>query len=136
MPEHYWKDRGWRKTGRSRNASQTAIRPTLPVPRIAGYQEHVLRNVQLLPQRAKTDAAASNSYSISGSARWQRELRVLANRAILHPRRTLSDLRLRKEVRVGFDHRVHRDMQRVHLLAALFDVFVRGVLPREVRIDQ
>jgi hypothetical protein len=42
--------------------------------------------------------------------------------------RALSDLRLQKEICVGFDHRVHRDMQRVYPLATLFDVFVRGML--------
>jgi hypothetical protein len=65
MPEHSWKGCGWRKTKRLRNASQIVIRTIFPVLRIVGYQEHALRNVQLRQQRAKTDAADSNSSSIS-----------------------------------------------------------------------
>src|SRR5215831_58648 len=44
----------------------------------------------------------------------------------------LSDLRLQEEVCIGFDHRIHRYMQRVYPLATLFDVFVRGMLPLQV----
>ena len=44
--------------------SDVAIRRDGPVLRIVGYQEHVLRNVQPRQQRAKTDAADTNSSSI------------------------------------------------------------------------
>jgi hypothetical protein len=59
MLEHQWKGCGWRKIKRLRNASQTVML------RIAGYQEHALRNVQPHRQRAKTDAADSNNFSVS-----------------------------------------------------------------------
>jgi len=57
MPEHHWKGCGWRKTKRLRNASQIVIRTIFPALRIAGYQEHALRNAQPRQQRAKTNAA-------------------------------------------------------------------------------
>jgi hypothetical protein len=41
------------------------IRTTFPVLRIAGYQEHALRNVQPRQRRAKTNAADSNSCCVS-----------------------------------------------------------------------
>jgi hypothetical protein len=65
MPEHQRKGCGWRKTKRLRNASQIVIRTIFPVLRIVRYQEHALHNVQPRQQRAKTDAADSNSSSIS-----------------------------------------------------------------------
>jgi hypothetical protein len=76
MLEHQRKDCGWRKVKRLRNASQIVIRATFPVLGIAGHQEHALRNVQLRQQRAKTDAADSNSFSVPQiirSARWHRQ---------------------------------------------------------------
>ena len=82
MLEHQRKDCGWRKVKRLRNASQIVIRATFPVLGIAGHQEHALRNVQLRQQRAKTDAADSNSSAISWivrPARRQSEARAVAN---------------------------------------------------------
>ena len=49
---------------------------------------------------------------------------------------TLGDTRLHEEVRIGFDHRVHRYVQRVNPLVASSDVFVCCLLPLQVRIDE